>query len=91
LHVTEYPFFADMAELAHQSAPTVSSCCITPADEIIKEFSGAPVSGLCWSVKPKPNGEGEEDKLEFGFEGVDDDETCLLDKTCGDEEGGGEA
>ena len=37
---------------------------------------------------PKPNREGEEDELEFGFEGVDEaDESHLLDdKTCGDEE-----
>ena len=42
---------------------------------------------------PKPNGEGEEGKLEFGFEGVEEaDESRLLDDgTCGDEKGGGEA
>ena len=42
---------------------------------------------------PKLNGEGEEGKLEFEFEGTDEvDGSCLLDDgTCGDEKGGGEA
>lgn len=44
---------------------------------------------------PKPNGEGEEDELELGFEGVDEvDESRLLDDGTwrGDEEvGEGEA
>ena len=43
---------------------------------------------------PKPNREGEDDKLEFGFEELDEaDEThesCLLD-TSWDEDGDGEA
>ena len=36
---------------------------------------------------PIPNGEGEGDKLEFN----ETEESCLLDKTCGDEEDDGEA
>lgn len=52
LALNEYILFCtEVAKLAHHSAPTVSSRCITPADEIIKVLSGAPVSGLCWSAK----------------------------------------
>jgi hypothetical protein len=47
LALSEYFFFADIAELTHHSAPTVSSRYITPADEITQVPSGAPVSGLC--------------------------------------------
>ena len=40
---------------------------------------------------PKPNGEGEDDKLELGFDGVEEaDESHFL-WTYGDEKGGGEA
>ena len=40
-----------MEKRAHLLAGTISSLWITPADEIIIESSGGPMSGLCWTAK----------------------------------------
>jgi hypothetical protein len=66
-------------------SPTFNAACPNSACAIFVTFPTIPID-------PKPNGEGEEDKLEFGFENFyEADDSHLLDETCGEEEGDGEA